>query len=175
VGLLNGYIVAFDPSLNNFGLSVLKLTEQRNNKHKIEVIECSYIPNKHFDSSQYGLKLLHIERRLYQIRDIYRPAVVLREEMANSPSHEEIKKLGAVQSLIDKVFYGYNIIGYSPTKIKKTVCGDGKGDKLAIQNALRQYVGEMCWQNDDMSDSLAVAYTYLIDNGIVQQKIAPPE
>jgi Holliday junction resolvasome RuvABC endonuclease subunit len=164
---MNGYICAFDPSLNSFGYSVLKLTEQRGGKHKVEIIECTHIPNRQFDSSQYGLKLLHIESRLYQLRDVYRPLVVVREEMANSPNHEEIRKLGAVQSLVDKVFYGYNIVGYSPTAVKKKLTGTGKAEKTDIQTALRQVFGDMCWQTDDESDSLAIAYVWLRDNGIV--------
>lgn len=164
---MEGFVAAFDPSLNSFGLSIIKLTEQRGGKHKIEIIECTHIPNRQFLSEQYGLKLANIEMRLVQIRKIYNPIVIVREEMANSPNHNEIRKLGAAQSLIDKVFYGYTIVGYSPTKIKKDICGDGRADKLDIQSALKQWVGDMCFSTDDSSDSLAIAYTWLLENNLI--------
>lgn len=165
----NYYVAAFDPSLNSFGLAIIRITEDKS-KNKIDVIECTHIPNGHFTSNQYGLKLNNIEMRLLHIRKVYNPKVVLREDMANSPSHEQVRKLGAVQALIDKVFFDYTIVGYSPTRIKKAITGDGKGDKLAVQNSLTHWYHNQVWKTDDESDALAIATTWLIEHGILEGK-----
>lgn len=167
---MNGFVAGFDPSLNSFGYGVIRLTEQRGNKHKIEIIECSHIPNRHFESGQYGLKLNNIELELQRIRKVYNPIVVVREEMANSPNHNEVRKLGAVQALIDKTFYNHQIVGYSPTKIKKDIANDGRADKIAVQEGLRKWVGNMTWKIDDESDALAVIYVWLLEQGVIERE-----
>jgi Holliday junction resolvasome RuvABC endonuclease subunit len=172
------YVLAVDPSLNNTGYCIAKITQQRNG-YRIEIVELANIPNHHFDSKEFGRKLRHIEHRLIQLRNTYQPSVVVKENLATA-NHSQLERLAPVHALIHMVFENSaEIVGYSPTRIKKCVTGDGDADKVDVASALQQYIDNKviqsqlnlsCFSTDDQSDSLGILWTYLIDKGYIDNK-----
>lgn len=57
-----------------------------------------------------------------------------------------------------------------PVTVKKAVTGSGKADKLQVQKALSNYIGERQYEVDDESDSVAVALAFLIQNDQIESK-----
>jgi Holliday junction resolvasome RuvABC endonuclease subunit len=170
------YALAIDPSLNDTGLCVAKITPQRN-KHKIEIVEVSNIPNGHFPANWFGHKHNHIERRLYQIRDTYRPSIVAKEGLAVR-NISQAEKLAPVHAIVHMVF-GDDVIEYSPTNIKKVCANDGNAEKQDIMQSIHVHLLEKTIETkldltnfylDDHSDAIAIMYTLLVDKGYIVPK-----
>lgn len=170
------YVLCIDPSLNNTGYCVAKVSQPRG-KYKVEIIELAHIPNKHFTSDRFGYKLNHIERRLYQLREVYRPSVVAKENLATR-SHSQTEYLAPVHGIIGMVFgESAEIVGYSPTHIKQQCTGDGKAEKEDVAQSIQEYLlrgdintdmNMLCFHTDDESDACAILVTLMKDKGIIE-------
>lgn len=138
----------------------------------MEIIELAHIPNKHFPSDNMGRKLKHIERRLYQLRDVYKPSIVAKENLATT-SHSQTEYLAPVHGIIHMVFGEHaEMVGYSPSHIKLQCSGDGKADKDDIAQSIQEYVlrkvivsdmNMTCFHTDDESDACAILITLAKD------------
>lgn len=170
------YVLCIDPSLNDTGYCVAKVSQPRK-KYKVEIIELAHIPNKHFGPDRFGYKLKHIERRLYQLRDVYKPSVVAKENLATS-SHSQTEYLAPVHGIINMVFAEHaEVVGYSPTQIKKDCTGDGKAEKEDVAQSIQEYLlrgdiqsetNMLCFHTDDESDACAILITLLKDKAIIE-------
>ncbi|EPZ47767.1 crossover junction endodeoxyribonuclease RuvC [Alicyclobacillus acidoterrestris] len=174
------YILAIDPSLNRTGYCLARVTPQRH-RNKVELVEISYIPNIQFGTGEevWGRKLNHIESRLVQLRNTYRPVVVAKENLATR-SHGQTEVLAPVHGIIRKVFESScEIVGYSPTRIKKDASVSGNADKKQVEQSIAQYIQDKVivqvdddvdltkFRSDDESDACAILLTYLLDKEII--------
>lgn len=57
-----------------------------------------------------------------------------------------------------------------PVTIKKQLTGNHKASKEEVAEAVRRYVGDMDFKNDDESDAVAVALAWLIKNDYIEFK-----
>ncbi len=169
----HGYIISLDPSLNNTGYCVAKITQQKKQK-RVTIIEVGHIPNGHFESNRMGYKLIHIYRRLTQLKNTYNPFVIIKENLATN-GYGQVESLATVHGIIRMVFRDIQIIGYAPNKIKKDVTGSGKAEKEDIVNSIQRYIENKYIYTDinltqfhttDESDALAVLLTYLLEEKI---------
>ena len=60
---------------------------------------------------------------------------------------------------------------FYPTTIKKTLTGSGKAEKSQVADALKEYLGQQNYKNDDESDAAAVAVVWLIHHNQIKQII----
>lgn len=58
-----------------------------------------------------------------------------------------------------------------PVSIKKIITGNGKADKKDVAQALKLYLKDVDYRNDDESDAAAVAIAWLINHKQIQQII----
>ncbi len=57
-----------------------------------------------------------------------------------------------------------------PVTIKKQLTGNHKASKDEVASAVKRYVGDMDFKNDDESDAVAVALAWLIKNDYIELK-----
>ena len=58
-----------------------------------------------------------------------------------------------------------------PVSIKKLLTENGKAEKHEVAEALKAYLGEMDFKNDDESDAAAVGIAWMIQNNQIKQHI----
>ncbi len=76
---------------------------------------------------------------------------------------------GAIIGALAPKKKGNTIFEYSPNAIKTTICGNGHGDKKALQWGLRKVFGPLHFKTDDESDALGIAFCHALHRRQVDQ------
>lgn len=165
-------IIAADLSLRRPGFCRLSIKE-----NIITNIETYYVDNKSNKITSHGVMLSNISNLLEKLIKESTPDIdvfFVREKAFNARASMAEIGIYKVIGIVDLLTYNlrpdkewYEVF---PVTVKKLVTGSGKADKLQVQKALVNYIGERTYDVDDESDSVAVALAFLIQNNQIESK-----
>ncbi|UUV45955.1 holliday junction resolvase [Bacillus phage vB_BanS-Thrax1] len=173
------YLWAFDISLRNTGLAIYDLEEKK------FIYVGSFLTEKIYATKQYkglnlhALKLKRITEWIKELYLKYPPEVVAMEQIISKKKktakgfafaqHNDIIALSKVHGVIQCMLWKFPMEIYSPTTIKKHVI-KGNASKDLVQDILKLRFPYIDFQDDDQSDAVAVAVTYLVEKGLIEWK-----
>lgn len=177
------YLIVIDPSLNSSGWAVFIV------KEKSKILNYGHIPNNHFTTKQIGLKLANIESELYRLKNIYYPAVVIKEELVtkskDAPSGVNVSFetpiLAKVHGIVEKVFCNHEIEDVHNKQFKLRFTGHGEATKGKVEAECMKYEKDLqakteyktpsfIFRTDDESDAVGIGIDWLIRNGYLKNR-----
>ena len=171
--------IAIDPSINGTGLAFMTYTGDFKNKHTFKLL------------SKYTLSLgrrksIYLDKFLKKVDVVSLFKHAVDESERNFGSEYDFKwgvlenysyasvghlaDLGEMAGLFKYCLYTYkqepvNCHVIAPSSVKKKLTGSGKGDKLAVRSALRNYIEDydaIIWNSLDESDACAVGVAHFL-------------
>lgn len=161
------YLIVIDPSPNCSGYAVFDV----DNKPKL--ITYGHIHNRHFETKEFGKKLIHIEMMLNTLRQNFYPHVIVKEEHVNSPGTGY--KTAMPHGIIEKLFTYTPIHEINNSTFKFEFVGHGKASKTEVEEEVMKYKTRiwgrkpLLFRTDDESDAVAIGVYWLITNGFLQK------
>ena len=146
------YILAIDPSLSNTGLCLFDTIGNP--------IKTMSIPTT--SKQSHGERLKIIADVLLGLRQQY-PITLIVLESGFSRHAVSTQVLYRVRGVIDYLFYDIPEICYAPSSIKKIICGNGRADKIEVQEKIKKMFPKMEFENNDMSDACAIGSCYFLE------------
>lgn len=147
-------LCGIDPGLRITGYAVLRVK-----RRAVAVVDAGVC---RFDQSlSLAKRLALIERDVAAILDEHEPAVVAVEELYAHYKHPRTAILmGHARGVIlcAAAARGIDVEGYSATRIKKFLTGNGRASKLQVQRAIQATLGlAKLPEPPDVADALAIA------------------
>ncbi|MNK85827.1 Holliday junction resolvase [compost metagenome] len=125
------------------------------------------ISTKHFKkTATHGQKLKYIEDEIIKVGKEYSPKIVCIER-GFSRFNVSTQVIYRVHGVVNKLFHNYEQIYYPPKTVKEAICR-GDATKKYVKDTILKVYPDVEFQNEDESDSFAVALTYLIKNGLIE-------
>lgn len=172
--LNNQIILGLDISTKNTGWSIVKYHD-----NKQELIDYGFIPRGKMTIDEV---LVNFENELIKIIDCWKPDVISAEAPFVGSNRQTIEKLCYVHGVMLLIAKKYNIpvIYYSVMTLKSKVLNGikikyedgtkktGKEMKMEVQQRVINIFGEDRFikeYNDDVTDSISAAYTYILMDG----------
>src|SRR5699024_3250677 len=165
----NDYIIGIDISLNDSGVAVYSLSEQR-------IVHYDHINVTHIRKlKKYrGLNInaikVSLQREFFEdIKRKFPPKIVVIES-GFAKFRKEVASLNQINGVVYSVFWNYSQVMYKPNAIKAEIV-HGSADKEVVRDTLIDNIpelkgDELVFNNDNVSDAIAVLYTYLLKNKI---------
>ena len=165
----NDYIIGIDISLNDSGVAVYSLSEQR-------IVHYDHINVQHIRNlKKYrGLNInaikVSLQREFFEdIKRKFPPRIVVIES-GFAKFRKEVASLNQINGVVYSVFWNYSQVMYKPNAIKAEIV-HGSADKEVVRDTLIDNIpelkgDELVFNNDNVSDAIAVLYTYLLKNKI---------
>ena len=150
-------ILGIDPSLNSTGWAVI---EKQNNKY-IVVDFGSVVAKAGGDAIE---KIKNISTTVYNIIIKHNIKIVAIEESFVNKNASSSLKLGMVRGgcIAVSTMAGAQIFEYSAKEIKLAISGTGSAKKEQLSFMIQHIIGKkLDFKNDDESDAICVALTYL--------------
>jgi crossover junction endodeoxyribonuclease RuvC len=148
-------VVGIDPGLNVTGYAVVEPSGSG-----ALVVEAGVIrPGS--GCAGLGQRLAWIHRGIVEVLEAFPPAAVALEQVHSHPKYPRTAILmaharGAI--VLAAAQRGTPVVGYAPTRIKKTLTGSGRAPKAQIQRAIMIELGlERLPEPHDVADACAVA------------------
>ncbi len=157
-------VLGIDVGFTNFGYGVLELK-----RGKLITRDYGLISTK--EIKDFGLKLVTIYSDLQSLLLKYKPEAVCYErphfaQGENGPKMQETVGIIRLATTIDRI----PLFCFTPTNLKKEITGDGKAEKLDMQEAMKKLLGlAQIPEPDHAADALAAAYVYLNSNNLLQE------
>lgn len=151
------YLYGLDLSMENTGVTIFDL--ESNLPIHITSIETN---KKH----THGKRLYYIAQEMIRLKELYPPNVVVIER-GFSRFNTSTQVIYRVHGLINYLFHDAEQVYYPPKKVKEAIIRGDAAKKLVRQVIESEYP-EVKFENEDQSDSFAVALTYLIINKIIK-------
>ena len=177
---MNKYVIALDLSLQETGYAVF----MRRARGKPLLIDWGTIQNRHFETSEEGKKLYHIEMTLATLRASYYPADIVCEEWLSDAQasgsrnrkngYTSAYKIGGVHGIAKKVFYDREFVFINNKTAKKAFTGNGNAEKQDMINECYEQAENLVGKkdmehftvkNDNDADAIAIGVTYLKNLG----------
>ena len=165
----NDYIIGIDISLNDSGVAVYSLSEQR-------IVHYDHINVQHIRNlKKYrGLNInaikVSLQREFFEdIKRKFPPKIVVIES-GFAKFKKEVASLNQINGVVYSVFWNYSQVMYKPNAIKAEIV-HGSADKETVRDVLIENIpelegDELVFNNDNVSDAIAVLYTYLLKHKI---------
>jgi crossover junction endodeoxyribonuclease RuvC len=157
-------ILSLDLSLSSPGFAVISVTDRIPT-----LVDVSHVKTN--AKQTHGQRLADIQTKLIAFVSRHAPYDEVVREKGFSLHATTTQALFKVVGVIDLTFADDGAITeISPTTVKKTVTGDGKADKVAVEVAVRRILRLpplFRFATDDESDAAAVGLTYLIAEGLI--------
>jgi len=150
------YILAIDPSLSNTGICLFDTIGNP--------IKTMSIPTT--SKQSHGERLKIIADVLLGLRQQY-PITLIVLESGFSRHAVSTQVLYRVRGVIDYLFYDIPEICYAPSSIKKIICGNGRADKIEVQEKIMKLYPDLKFDNMDQSDSVGIGLSYFVPQGII--------
>lgn len=166
----NDYIIAMDLSLTDSGVAVYSLSEER----------IVYMGNCNTDSVRavkkyrgYELNPIKLNMQREFFEDIKRrfPPKLVVFERGFARYRNEVMVLNQVNGVVFSIFWNYSHYLYTPKGVKAEIVHGSASkevvrDVLILNNPALKGNKEF-YENDNISDAVAVLYTYLLKNKII--------
>lgn len=147
-------ILGIDPAISHTGWGVISCSGNR-----LEYLSSGVIDTNPQD--ELSLRLSVIATNIENIISNFKPELVAMEEVFINKNPLSSLKLsharGAIMSMIGRA--NIPLTEFSPNKIKKTVVGAGKADKIQVVHMVNILMPSAKVTKPDEADALAVAYT----------------
>ena len=165
----NDYIIGIDISLNDSGVAVYSLSEQR-------IVHYDHINVQHIRNlKKYrGLNInaikVSLQREFFEdIKRKFPPKIVVIES-GFAKFKKEVASLNQINGVVYSVFWNYSQVMYTPNAVKAEIV-HGSADKETVRDVLIDNIpelkgDELVFNNDNVSDAIAVLYTYLLKHKI---------
>lgn len=166
----NDYIIGIDLSLTDSGVSVYSLSK----KEIVFTDNCNtdQVRNlkKYRGYNRNSIKLNIIREFFEDIKKRFPPRIVIFER-GFAKFRREVAVLNQVNGVAFSVFWNYSQVLYAPTTVKKEIV-HGKAEKEVVRDVLLLNIPELrknedFYNNDNISDAVAVLYTYLLKEKII--------
>jgi crossover junction endodeoxyribonuclease RuvC len=121
----------------------------------------------------HGQRLAQIDRQITLITDNFGPFDLIVRERGFSQHAATTQALFKVVGVSELNLRDHEIVEVPPTTVKKTLTGDGKADKTAVEIAVRRILRLpplYRFATDDESDACAVVLAYLLAEGLIDGK-----
>ena len=171
--------IAIDPSINGTGLAFLSYTGDFKTKHTFKLLNKNTLSlarrkNIYLDKFIKKVDVLSLFKfsveeaeRLFGSEYDFKWAVL---ENYSYASVGHLADLGEMAGLFKYFLYTYkfepvNCHVIAPSSVKKKITGSGKGDKVAVQEGLRNYLDDydsIIWNSLDESDACAVGIAHFL-------------
>jgi len=171
------YLWGLDISLRNTGLAIYDLEEEKFVHVDSFLTEKIYATKQYKGYNLHALKLKKITEWIKEMYLKYPPEVVAMEMIISQKKktasgfafaqHNDIIALSKVHGVIQCMLWKIPQEIYSPTEIKKYVV-KGNATKDLVQDVLKLRFPYIKFLDDDQSDAVAVAVTYLVKNGLLE-------
>lgn len=165
----NDYIIGIDISLNDSGVAVYSLSEQRIVHY--DHINVTHIRNlKKYRGLNINAIKVSLQREFFEdIKRKFPPRIVVIES-GFAKFRKEVASLNQINGVVYSVFWNYSQVMYKPNAIKAEIV-HGSADKEVVRDTLIDNIpelkgDELVFNNDNVSDAIAVLYTYLLKNKI---------
>lgn len=157
---MSRYLFGFDLSMEQTGVTVFDLDS-------LKPVLVTSISTSHFKkTATHGQKLKYIEDELIKITKEFNPTVVTIER-GFSRFNVSTQVIYRCHGVVNKLFYQYNQVYYPPKTVKEVICR-GDATKKYVQDTIKKVYPDVIFNNEDESDSFAVALTYLIKNKLIE-------
>lgn len=151
-------ILAIDPSLNCTGFAVLDT-----NKRKVEnrLLHYGNIPNQHLGAEETGIKLAHIEMILKTLNLVFRPDLIVIEDLTGK-QFNDLKQNSKAHGIVEKVFINKNIVRINNKTFKKEFTGKGNAKKEEVAQKVLEFFPNIYFKTDDISDAIGIGIYYAL-------------
>jgi crossover junction endodeoxyribonuclease RuvC len=107
-------------------------------------------------------RLGEIYHRISELIERYRPAVMAIEQVFVSKNAASALKLGQARgaAICAAIGQGLAVAEYTPSRIKQSVVGSGRADKVQIQHMVKMILNLPAAPQADAADALAVALSH---------------
>jgi crossover junction endodeoxyribonuclease RuvC len=163
-------IVGIDLAVNNTGIA-----KWEDGEWEVKLI--STVKN-----SDYQIKETEREKKFIEVRDYinfliseWKPDLILFEGLSFGSRGDALYQLGMINGIILILLYeaGYNIQSVPPTKIKKSITGNGRASKLEVALAVSKKLGfdfstiykKEC---EHLYDAVSIVYYYLKESKLLE-------
>lgn len=104
-------------------------------------------------------RLLLIHRKLSEIIETHRPAVMAIEKVFFAKDAVAALKLGQARgaAILTAKIHGLDVVEYAPTEVKSAIVGHGRAEKEQVARMLEILLGKQDFATFDASDGLALA------------------
>ncbi len=150
-------ILGIDPGLTRCGYGVVNLDE----KGLVSFANAGVLATSPQD--QVSARLAEINADLLQLISEIKPAAIAIERVVFKSNVTTAMSVAQVSGLVHSIAsnLGIRVTEYSPTEIKKTITGDGRADKQAIQKMVMNLLSLAKMPTPaDAADALAIAITH---------------
>lgn len=166
----NDYIIGIDLSLTDSGVAVYSMSQKKIvftgncNTGSVRILK------KYRGYNLNSIKL-NIQREYFEdIKRMFPPRIVIFER-GFAKFRKEVAVLNQVNGTVFSVFWNYSQVLYAPTTVKKEIV-HGSADKEVVRDVLLLNVPELkgdkeFYNNDNISDAVAVLYTHLLKKKII--------
>jgi crossover junction endodeoxyribonuclease RuvC len=149
-------VLGLDPGTRHFGWGVVRRTGTR----------LGHIAHGVFDVEQHGAlgaRLVAIEAQLEDVIGRFRPEQASIESLFFAKDAQAAAKLGHARGVAILVCAraGLPFFEYPPARVKRTVAGHGRAEKLQVARMIRIVLGLSDVPRPDAADALAIAVTHL--------------
>lgn len=155
---MNKYVYGLDLSMSRTGMAI----------YDVDLKRFVYIDSKKTNAKQsHGERLGELRKWASNIIDKYPPFVVAIEQ-GFTRFNKSTQVIYRVHGVFNELFKDYEQIYYTPSRVKKDITGNGKSDKSVVAyNVLKIIPSDLSVSNDDETDAVAVAYSYLKENKLI--------
>ena len=149
-------VIGIDPGLRNLGWGVIDVAGSR----------LTHVANGicHSDGADgdLALRLLSLHSQLTQVFQAWQPETAAVEHTFVNKDAVATLKLGQARgiALLVPAQFGLAVGEYAPNAVKKTVVGNGHGDKTQIRAMVRCLLPRATFDSADAADALAIAITH---------------
>lgn len=168
----NDYIIAIDSSLSDSGVAVYSMSEGRIvyaghcNTNSVRSVK------KYLGYNINAIKL-GIQKDFFEdIKRKFPPRLVIFEK-GFAKFRKETEAINQINGVLYSIFWNYTQIKYPPTTVKAEVA-HGKATKEQVRDVLLLNIPELkdnkeFYDNDNISDAVAVLATHLLKTGIYKK------
>ncbi len=155
-----GRVLGIDPGLGRTGYAVLDLSARGG-----LVVEAGLIRSDRTGKAPLGARLATLHAGIIEVLDAFQPAAMALEQIHSHPKHPRTAILMAHARgviMLAAAQRGIPVVGYAPSRIKKTLTGSGRAPKDQMQRAIQMELRLATLpEPHDVADACAVALCHL--------------
>lgn len=168
----NDFIIGIDVSLNDSGVSVYSLSKRK-------IVFTGHCNVQHIRNLKkyrgYNLNAIKLNVQKEYFEDIRRrfPPRIVVFERGFAKFKKEVASLNQINGILYSIFWNYTQVQYPPTTVKAEIV-NGKAEKDVVRDILLANIPELegddtFFNNDNVSDAVAVLVTHLLKEGIYKK------
>ena len=145
-------ILGLDPGLRRTGWGIIDYSG-----NELSYVSCGVVSPPTGESMPD--RLLYLHDGLSSILSEHSPHEAAIETVFVGKNVSSTLKLGEARGICEftPAKFGLSVSEYSPTKIKKSLVGFGRGGKSQIESMVKMLLPRAQWQYNDSADALAIA------------------